>query len=209
MKKQLVVFLLTIAVTVFFTACNSSKNTAQNAAGQSGMNEAAVSSDLINTILGSYSQRSFKEGVVPPDALETILNCAQKAPSAGNGQPWHFTVITNNEIARQTAPRHYAEGAAVIVISGKTDERRGVSIAFDAALASQNIYLASQALGFGTRQYYTGVQAINDNQKTALAIPADYEAQIIMLIGFSADDVDAVTAASPRRSFKDNVNYVE
>ena len=209
MKKNIIVLIVTIIVTMFFITCDSSKTAAENTAGQIGINETAVSSELINAILGSYSQRSFKEGVVPPDAIEAILNCAQKAPSAGNGQPWHFTVITNNEIARQTAPRHYVEGAAVIVISGKADERRGVSIAFDTALASQNIYLASQALGFGARQYYTGVQDINDSQKTALGIPDDYSAQIIMLIGFIADDVDAVTSASPRRAFSENVNYIE
>ena len=208
MKKITIAFIL-VLMTVLFITCDSSKTADKNISGQIDINGSAVSSDLINTILASYSQRSFKEGVVPPDAIETILNCAQKAPSAGNGQPWHFTVITNNEIARQTAPRHYVEGSAVIVISGKADERRGVSIAFDTALASQNIYLASQALGFGTRQYYTGVQAVNDSQKEALGIPDDYAAQIIMLIGFIADDVDAVTSASPRRSFSENVNYIK
>ena len=203
MKKQIAAFLLTIILAVCFIACDASKPAAENGA------EHDISSDLINAIMGSYSERSFKEGEVPYDILETILYCGQKAPSAANAQPWHFTVITNNEIARRTAPRHYAEGAAVIVISGKPNERVGINIAFDAALASQNIYLAAQALGFGTRQYYTGVQDINDNQKSALGIPDDYTAQIIMLIGHIADEVDAVTAASARRPLESNVNYVE
>ena len=202
MKKLLIVLFL-ISAAVCFITCNSSK------AEKDGGAEEAVSSYLINTILGSYSERSFKEGVVPDDMIETILNCAQKAPSAGNAQPWHFTVITNNEIARQTAPRHYVEGAVVIVISGKPNERVGVNIAFDTALASQNIYLAAQALGLGARQYYSGVQNINDTQKSALGIPDDYFAQIIMLIGYSADDVDAVTSASPRRPIDGNVNYIK
>ena len=202
MKKLLIVLLLITAAFCFIT-CNSSK------AENDGSAEEAISSGLINAILGSYSERSFKEGVVPDEMIETILKCAQKAPSAANAQPWHFTVITNNEIAKQTAPRHYADGAVVIVISGKPNERVGINIAFDAALASQNIYLAAQALGLGTRQYYTGVQNINDTQKSALGIPDDYIAQIIMLIGYSADDVDAVTSASQRRPVEGNVNYLK
>ena len=209
MKNKVIVFLLMFAMTMFVLACDSSKNVSGNTAEQSGAAENDASYGLIKAIMGSYSERSFKEGAVPDDILQTILECAQKAPSAGNAQPWHFTVITNNEIAKQTAPRHYVEGAAVIVISGKADERRGVSIAFDTALASQNIYLAAQALGFGTRQYYTGVQNINDTQKTALGIPDDYSAQIIMLVGFVADDVDALTSASARRLFETNVNYIK
>ena len=202
MKKLLAILFLSIAVTAFFFACNPAT------AEQSSISEEDVSSNLINAILGSYSARAFKEGVVPDDMIETILNCAQKAPSAGNAQPWHFTVITDNETARQTAPRHYVEGAAVIVISGKHNESAGVTIAFDTALASQNIYLAAQVLGLGTRQYYSGVQNINDTQKSVLGIPDDYIAQIIMLIGFVADDVDVVSSASPRRPFESNVNYI-
>jgi len=209
MKNKVIVFLLTVVMTMFFLACDSSKPAAENATEQGVVVKKNISPELINAIMGSYSERSFKEGVVPDEIIQTILECAQKAPSAANAQPWHFTVITNNEIARQTAPRHYVEGAAVIVISGKADERRGVSIAFDTALASQNIYLAAQSLGFGTRQYYTGVQNINDTQKTALGIPNDYSAQIIMLVGFVADDVDAVTSASQRRLFETNVNYIK
>ena len=95
MKKIIIAFIL-VLMAVLFIACDSSKAAAGNTAEHKGINESAVSSEIISAILGSYSQRSFKEGVVPPEALETILNCAQKAPSAGNAQPWHFTVITNN-----------------------------------------------------------------------------------------------------------------
>jgi len=203
MKKKLVVLVLSIAIAAFFFACISTT------VKQDSNSEEKNPSNFINMILDSYSERAFKEGAVPDDMIETILKCAQKAPSAGNGQPWHFTVITNNEVVRQTAPRHYVEGAAVIVISGKPNERTGVNIAFDTALASQNIYLAAQALGLGVRPYYSGVQNINDNQKRVLGIPDDYIAQIIMLIGFKADDVDVVTSASVRNSFENNVNFVK
>ena len=171
--------------------------------------ELAVSSDLIDAIMLTYSGKSFKAGEVHDDFLEAILQSGQKAPSAQNAQPWHFTVIKNSEIAKQLVSRDYREGAAVIVVSGKPDERRGVHIAFDCALATQNMYLAAQSLGLGAHLYYSGVQNINNSMKGTLGIPDGYEAQIIMLIGYLDDSADAVTSASPRNPVNNNVNYVE
>ena len=171
--------------------------------------ELAVSSDLIDAIMSSYSGKSFKEGAVPDDVLEAILQSGQKAPSATNAQPWHFTVIKNSETAAQLASRNYVEGAVVIVVSGRPDEKVGVSIAFDCALATQNMYLAAQSLGLGAHLYYGGVQNINDSMKDTLGIPNDYEAQIIMLVGYLDDGVDAVSSASARNPLSDNVNYID
>jgi len=171
--------------------------------------ELAVSSDTIDAIMNSYSGKTFKEGVVPDDALEAILQSGQKAPSAMNAQPWHFTVIKNNEIAAGLASRNYVEGAVVIVVSGKPDEKAGVNIAFDCALATQNMYIAAQSLGLGAHLYYGGVQNINDSMKDTLGIPDEYEAQIIMLVGYLDDSVDAVTSASARNSLSNTVNYVD
>lgn len=126
-----------------------------------------------------------------------------------NAQPWHFTVIKNSETAGQLASRNYVEGAVVIVVSGRPDEKVGVSIAFDSGLATQNMYIAAQSLGFGAHLYYGGVQDINDNMKDTLGIPDDYEAQIIMLVGYLDDSVDAVSSASARNPLSGNVNYVD
>ena len=171
--------------------------------------ELDVSSDMIDAIMRTYSGKSFKEGSIPDDLLEAILYSGQKAPSATNAQPWHFTVIKNSDIAAQLASRNYQQGAVVIVVSGKPDDRRGVNVAFDCALATQNMYLAAQSLGLGAHLYYSGVQNINDSMKDSLGIPDEYEAQIIMLVGYIADDVDAMTSASARNPIANNVNYVD
>lgn len=171
--------------------------------------ELTVSSNTIDMIMSSYSGKTFKEGSVPDDALEAILQSGQKAPSAMNAQPWHFTVIKNSEIAAELPSRNYAEGAVVIVVSGKPDESAGVNIAFDCALATQNMYIAAQSLGLGAHLYYGGVQDINNNMKETLGIPDGYEAQIIMLVGYLDESVDAVASASVRNPLSDNVNYVD
>ena len=45
-----------------------------------------------------FSQRQitgFKPDPVPREAIEKIIEAANKAPSGGNTQPWHFVAITN------------------------------------------------------------------------------------------------------------------
>ena len=205
MRKKIAVFTFIIFISAFFAAyCAPNSEVNRNARV-----EHAPSTHAIDTIMDSYSCRSFKEGAVPDDVIEILLNAGQKAPSAGNAQPWYFSVIKNTRIARQVAPRHYAEGALVIVISGRPDPRRpGIEI-FDSASASQNIYLAAQALGFGVRQYITGVQEVNDNMRESLGIPDGYNAVIIMLIGYPDDETDAVSSASSRRPVETNVKFIE
>lgn len=193
MKKLTAIFIALMTAALFFSSC--SRVTAEKPG-------------FTDLILESYSCRSFKSGTVPEDVIETILICGQKAPSAINAQPWHFTVITGSETARQVAPRHYAEGAVVIVVSGKSDERAGINVAFDCALAAQNINLAAQSLGLGARMYYSGVQNINDGKKGSLGIPDEYNAQIIMLIGYPDDSADASASASIRRPVSENVNFI-
>ena len=195
-KKQLIALFLAVSVIAGITAYSGSGEPV----------ELAVSSDLIDMIMTTYSARSFKEGAVSDEIIEVILQCGQKAPSAANGQPWHFTVIKNADIAGQLVSRHYQKGAVVIVVSGKNNER-GFSIAFDCALAAENMFLAAQSLGLGARMYLTGVQNVNDSLRGSLGIPDGYEAQIIMLVGYVDDDVDAVSSATPRNPV--SVNYVE
>jgi len=171
--------------------------------------ELAVTSNAIETIMNSYSGKEFKAGEISDEVIETILQAGQKAPSAVNQQPWHFTVVRNSELAGQLASRNYQDGGVVIVVSGKTNESVGVSVSFDCALATQNMYIAAQSLGYGAHIYYGGVDEINNNMKDTLGIPDDYDAQIIMLVGYIADDVDSLSSASPREVIQDNVNYVE
>ena len=211
MKKSTTVIFLAILVVSCFVSCSksTSNQTAVTSSEQQESVESADSSVFIDLIMRSYSARNFAEGLVSDEALEIILQSAHKAPSAMNAQPWHFTVIKNSDIARQLVPRDYKDGAAVIIVSGKPFDRPGLKIAFDAGLASQNIYLAAQALGLGVRLYFNGVQNVNDNLKGDLGIPDGYEAEIIILIAYLDPSTDALTSASPRKPLAENINYVD
>jgi len=151
----------------------------------------------------SFSAGVFAEGVVPESDIELILMSGQKAPSAKNDQPWHFTVVTNYEVASGLLS-FTKRGNVLIIVSGwpgiSTD-----TLAFDCGLAAQNIHLAAEALGYGTRMY---IQCVNDVEKRRdeLGIPEGFVVQVAILVGPSA--VDAVSSATSRNALAYHVNYV-
>jgi len=110
-----------------------------------------------------YSCRRFLNTPVPPDFLESILEAARWAPSAGNLQPWRFFLVKNREIQRGLAQAAYGqefvlEAPAVIVVcalpevSAKKYGERGRSLYClqDSAAAVQNILLEAVRLGLAS-----------------------------------------------------------
>ena len=43
----------------------------------------------------------FTGEAVAGDDIETILTAGANAPSAMNGQPWHFSVVTGKDVLQQ------------------------------------------------------------------------------------------------------------
>ena len=56
--------------------------------------------ELVQTIEGRKSIRTFKPDHVSREIIENILHLATKAPSAINLQPWEFTVVDGEEKER-------------------------------------------------------------------------------------------------------------
>ena len=54
--------------------------------------------ETIKNILERRSIRAYKDEQIKDEDLETILECGKFAPSANNLQPWHFTVIQNQDL---------------------------------------------------------------------------------------------------------------
>ncbi|KJS03725.1 MAG: hypothetical protein VR68_01155 [Peptococcaceae bacterium BRH_c4a] len=58
---------------------------------------------LSEAVLGRRSIRKFKNKPVPEGDILEIIRLASHAPSAGNQQMWHFTVITGGEVKTSLA----------------------------------------------------------------------------------------------------------
>lgn len=61
--------------------------------------------DIERMIYTRRSNRLFKRDMVPRDVLTRILEAGRFAPSAGNGQPYHFIVITDTSVIRELETR--------------------------------------------------------------------------------------------------------
>ena len=161
--------------------------------------------EIVEFITKTYSQRQFSDSFIANDYIQKILEAGHKAPSARNEQPWHFTVVRNKELNKEIIS-NIVDNNVLIVVSGPENSR--FSIEFDTALATQNMFLAAQALGFGARIYAMPVPNINENLKERLNIPENYRVTIVLRLGYESPDVDATTAASPRQPIENKVNYI-
>ncbi|MDR0876643.1 MAG: nitroreductase family protein [Treponema sp.] len=155
-------------------------------------------------IVNHYAARSqFVAGAISRADLDTILQAGINAPSAMNRQPWHFTVVQTQALAKKMV-NDIDEGSVLIIISAAKSDN---SIVLDCGLATESIYLAAQALGYGSRIYTGPINNINKNLKADLGLPRDYSAVALVRIGKVKAGVDAVSAASKRSKVEDKVNF--
>ena len=164
--------------------------------------------DIVGFISGSFSHRNFTTGHVSDAVIQQILTAGHQAGSAGNQQPWHFTVVRNRELINAIMPNVH-DGNVLIVGLGPNQSRFPQEIVvFDNALAMQNMFLTAQALGLGTRMYMNPLQNLNNNLLHRLDAPENFRAIMILRVG-QITAVDAAAQASPRQPLGTRVNFVD
>ena len=161
---------------------------------------------VLDVIHSRRSVRRYRPDPVPQDALEAVLDAALWAPSACNGQPWHFTALVSSgridaldqasRSALATAPLEWAAALAqnpafrmfygaptVVVVSGRKDESFPAVV--DCSIAAQNLVLAAESLGLSscwiglTYWYFQTEEA-----RRELEIPEGYEPLFAVTLGY-------------------------
>src|SRR6266481_5241316 len=93
--------------------------------------------------------RQYTGQPIAREDLERICEAGRRAPSAGNGQPWDFVVVTERaqliELAKVWEPggRHIAQSAATIALLARAD--LGIGSGHSAVADQQQ---AQRVLGF-------------------------------------------------------------
>ena len=59
--------------------------------------------DAANVLLEAKTTQFFSSEKVAAEDVEKILSAGVNAPSAMNTQPWHFTAVTDEEVAQKLA----------------------------------------------------------------------------------------------------------
>lgn len=160
---------------------------------------------VTDLLLSAWSPRNFTSVPVTDQQIDMILQCGIKAPSARNGQPWHFTVVSNEAVMKEIVS-NITPGNVIIVISGKVSQT-GVTPDFDCGLATQNMFIAATSMGLGARIYGGPVAAAREKRE-ALQIPEGFTPVILLRVGNIEKGTDAVSGASPRKVKEEIVNWV-
>lgn len=146
--------------------------------------------DVLEAIKGRRSIRRYKKLPISEEQVTQILEAGRWAPSRGNSQPWKFITLKNVQGRTDLAEaiptgKFMAEAPLAIAVvvnpkASKHPEQEG-------AAATQNMLLATHALGLGAcwiSVYGTGCE---EKAKQLLQIPDEEWLLSIVSIGHLAE----------------------
>jgi nitroreductase len=156
--------------------------------------------------------RQYTGQPIAREDLERILEAGRRAPSAGNGQPWNFVVVSGREQLIELAKvwdrggRHIAGSAATIALVAKEpeDERQRDLLMYDFGQATAIMMLAAADLGIGS-----GHSAVADQEQAqrVLGFPDGYLATYLIGLGYPADRPLQPLTRPNRRPFDEVVHW--
>lgn len=146
--------------------------------------------EVFEAIRKRHSVRSYLPDEVPRGKLEKILEAARLAPSAGNIQPWHFIVVTDQQKRKKLSKGRYAKFLveSPVVLVGCGDKKASPNWhVVDTTIAMQNMVLTATSEGLGT----CWIGSFNENQvKKLLSIPERFRVIALLALGYRRETVD-------------------
>ena len=150
----------------------------------------------LDFIFKRRSVRKFEARKVEKEKLVQLLEAGMAAPSANNGQPWEFVVVTDDamlEEVRKVAPYGNYNCAAAIVVCGSVAKslKPASSESYwiqDCTAAVENILIAAPALDLGTVWIGTYPREVRvKGLQDLLAIPSDVVPLALLYVGYPAE----------------------
>lgn len=143
----------------------------------------------MNSIFTRVSTREFTDKKITDEEIKFILKAAMQAPSARNGQPWEFYVITNKEILNTIGDqlpsgKMCAQAMVAIVPCYRKESISPQFHDIDLAACTENILLEIETLGLGA--VWVGISPIPEKMQVIrkiLSIPNYLEPFSLIPIG--------------------------
>lgn len=154
-------------------------------------------SDVLNLIFKRRSVRIYNKQKVDKETLIDLLKAGMAAPSASNGQPWEFIVVTNEKILNTLRLKlkygKYNAPAAIIVCANLGIAKNSSSQTFwiqDCSAATQNILIAAAGMDLGT--VWIGSypkEDVVESLREILGIPEGIIPLSFIFVGYPAEEV--------------------
>jgi nitroreductase len=166
--------------------------------------------DTYETIMTRRSVRKFTSGEVGDDLVEKLLRAAMQAPSANNGQPWHFIVIRDRAILDEIPSFHpFAQMVkqaplAILVCADTRDERSPDYWVLDCSAATENLLLAAHALDLGA--VWLGIHPRQERMEKIIPLvklPEGVKPLALVAIGIPAEHHPFADRFKPERIHHD------
>lgn len=145
--------------------------------------------DAIQAMKERRSVRAFKEGAIPRETLEEIMDAARFAPSGWNRQPWVFIVVTDRAalaaIAESARYGKFIESAGACVAVACSESGTALE---DACAATENILVAAVARGLGGCWVNSRLKEHTRTVERLLGIPAGWELMSLVALGWPLDE---------------------
>jgi nitroreductase len=163
--------------------------------------------DVLNTILSRRSIRKYTQQAVSEEQLNQLLKAGMAAPSAMNGRPWEFIVVTEADplaaLRKCTRFSNYIVPAAIILCGSPFLGLKLVSEKYwiqDCSAAAENILIAATGMGLGS--VWIGVYPNAGNMKNvsaALNIPEKVTPLCMIYVGYPAEEKKPRTQYDEKR----------
>jgi len=144
---------------------------------------------LVDVILSRRSIRKYLDKDIPNDVLDKILEAGRQSPSAANRQPYHFIVVTKDEIKKELPGlvAGFLKNAPLVIVGCANPKAllTGKWAIVDTTIALENMVLAAWSLGVGS----CWIGAFNEQKiKDILQIPENYKIVALLPLGYPAED---------------------
>jgi nitroreductase len=146
--------------------------------------------NIVTTVIKSrHSVRKYKPDRVDATVIRDAIECASRAPTAKNLQPWIFGIIQDKEMLRKIAQltdhgKFIAEAPLCIAVFG---EKQSAYFLEDCCAATENLIIALQAHGIGSCWVAGEKKAYADEVRKLLNVPKEYALVALVPAGNPAD----------------------
>lgn len=165
--------------------------------------------DMIKGIIERRSIRKYTGEKISDEKIKKILKAGMYAPSGGNAQPWDFVVVRDKKLLGEMTKVHpyshpLKEADCAIIVCGNLEKEKFKDLWIqDCSAATENILLASHALGLGSvwLGLYPEMDRV-DGVRNLINAPANVVPFSIVSLGYPAEE-----KSIPDRYDENNVHY--